>query len=287
MAKTINTEICFIGGDERQKYAAVSLSEHMTVNVVGEVFKDASHTNINIFDNPLKAIYNSKAVILPLPATASENILPFSELVKNIKDRTVLGGRFSPYFKGTAETANIRFKDYYEDESFTIKNAFLTAEGAISLAMQATKNAIRHSKCAIIGYGRIGKALGDTLKALNAQVTVWARREEALALASENGLKVNKISKIDNLYGLAWDTDVIFNTVPERIIPNEVLLAIPAGTLLIELASQPGGFDPDIASQCELKFIDGRGLPAKYAPIAAGRILAETIIQHLKQEELL
>ena len=287
MSKSINTEICFIGGDERQKYAAVSLSEHMTVNTVGEVFKDTPNPNINIFDNTLKAIYNSKVIILPLPATASESILPFSELVKNVQDRIVLGGRFSPYFKGAAEAANIRFKDYYENESFTIKNAFLTAEGALDLAMQASKNAIRYSKCAIIGYGRIGKALGDMLKTLNAQVTVWARREEVLALAEENGLKVSKISKNDDLRGLAMDTDVIFNTVPERIISNEVLLAIPVGTLLIELASQPGGFDPDIASQCELHFIDGRGLPAKYAPIAAGKILAETIIQHLKQEDLL
>ena len=287
MTKNSNTTICFIGGDERQTHAAANLSEYININVVGDVFKKELCANTNFFDNPLKAIYGSDVIILPMPAAMSENILPFSELIKHSAGRRILGGKFSPYFKGILENTTVKYKDYYEDECFTVKNAFLTAEGAINLAMSSIKGSLRLSKCAIIGYGRIGKALGSMLRAFNSDVTVWARREETLALAAENGLRSTKISANNALSELSEDFDIIFNTVPERIISNETLLAIPSKTVLIELASLPGGFDPDIASQCELKFVDGKGLPGKYAPMAAGKILSETIIHYLQQEEIL
>ena len=59
------------------------------------------------------------------------------------------------------ESLGIRFFDYYKDECFTIKNAYITAEGALSLAMQALETDMGHSDFAILGYGRIGSALGD------------------------------------------------------------------------------------------------------------------------------
>ncbi len=289
MTKNISKTICFIGGDERQKYAAINLSEYINVNVAGDIFNNTvrGNGNIKFFDNPLKAIHESNAIILPLPAAAVEKNVSISDIITNSESRLILGGKFSPYFKNVIETAQIKYKDYYEDESFTIKNAFLTAEGAAHLAMSSTKSSLRFSKCAIIGYGRIGKALSSILKAFNSDVTVCARREETLALAEENGLKTQKILSDHALSGIEKSFDIIFNTVPERIISNEILLAIPSKTVLIELASMPGGFDPDIASQCELTFVDGRGIPGKYAPSAAGKILSETIIHYLKQEEIL
>ncbi len=283
--------VCFMGGDKRQMYAAESLSEYIKINTVGNIFEGTSRTNIFHFDNPYKAIHGVDAIILPLPAAMSESILPFSELVKHIKSQTVppllIGGKFSPYLKGVLESDNLGHIDYYENECFTVKNAYLTAEGAIQLATNATEYSLRNSKCAIMGYGRIGKALGILLKSFNSETTVWARREESLALASENGLKVKKLSANNDMADLIKNADIIFNTVPERIISNETLLAMPSKTVLIELASLPGGFDPDIASQCEIKLIDGKGLPAKYAPRSAGAILSDTIIQYLKQEEIL
>ena len=283
--------ICFIGGDKRQRYAAEGLSEYIKTNTVGAVFEGIPPTNINHFENPYKAVCGASAIILPLPAATSENILPFSELVDHIKTQSIkpyiIGGKFSPYLKGILENSELKYADYYEDECFTIKNAYLTAEGAIQLAMEATEYSLKESKCAIMGYGRIGKALGNMLKAFNAEITVWARREESLALAMENGLNIKKLSAEGDMEDLIKSTDIIFNTIPERIISNEILLAIPSKTVLIELASPPGGFDPYIASQCEIKLIDGKGLPAKYAPRTAGKILSDTIIQHLRQEEIL
>ena len=283
-----NSTVCFIGGDERQKYAAETLSEYINVNTIGSIFDDIKKSNVRNFDNVKKAIYDTSAIILPLPAASSEREVPFTDLmaaaVQLNKKTYIIGGKFSPYLRGIIETYGIDYYDYYESECFALQNAFITAEGAVNLAMVSTKGALRSSKCAVIGYGRIGKALSVMLKGLNSETTVWARREEALTLASENGFKTEKISdKGESFSKLSNNFDIIFNTVPERIFSNELLISMPQKTVLIELASAPGGFDPDIAMQCELKFVDGRGLPGKYAPKAAGKILSDTILHHLNR----
>lgn len=284
--------ICFIGGDERQRYAAETLADYIDVNAVGSAFNYINNTHITRYENPLKAVYESKAIVLPLPAAASESIISFSEIADLItkSDSRVflLGGKFSPYLKGIIQNYRIEYVDYYEDEVFTVKNAYLTAEGAMQLAMSAIKGSIRFSKCAVIGYGRIGSALADMLQAVGAEVTVFARRSESLVWAEEKGMKIKKIDneRLDIL-DTSDNYEIIFNTVPERIIHNEDLLGIPSDTVLIELASPPGGFDAAIAEQCEIKYINGGGIPGKYAPKTAGRIVGDTILNYLKKEGIL
>ena len=287
-----NNTVCFIGGDERQKYAVEALSEYINVNTVGAIFEGIKKSNVKHFDSTQKAIYGVSAIILPLPAASSESEVAFTELVSSTvklnEKPYIIGGKFSPYLKGIIEMHGIKYSDYYENESFTLRNAYLTAEGAVHLAMASTKGALRSSRCAVVGYGRIGKALSEMLRGFNSEVTVWARRDEMLTLAEENGFKAEKISEEgESLSKLGGGFDIIFNTVPERIFSNELLISIPQNTVLMELASAPGGFDPDIAMQCELKFVDGRGIPGKYAPKAAGRVVSDTILQYLKQEELI
>ena len=283
-----NITVCFIGGDARQRYAAEDLSKQINVNTFGAIFENINRSSIRHFDSIQKALYDASAIILPLPAALVERDISFVDLVaaaiKSNNTPYIIGGKFSPYLKDVMESYVINSYDYCENECFTLQNAFLTAEGAVDLAMKSTDKALRYSECAVIGYGRIGKALSEMLKHLGSDITVWARRDDALALARENKLKTEKIYDNDGSFSkLSKGMDIIFNTVPERILSNELLISIPQNTVLIELASAPGGFDPDIAIQCELKFIDGRGLPGKYAPMSAGRILSDTILQHLKQ----
>lgn len=281
--------VCFIGGDQRQGYAAEELSLHFNINASGESFKDIRRSNVTLFDNPLKAISASDIIILPLPANLSEAVVSTDKMVDHIvqcnKNVTVLGGKLSPYIKGLLEANRIAYIDYYDDESFAIRNAYLTAEGALYYVMNECPEALRFSNCAVIGYGRIGKALADMLYSLNASVTVFARREESRALASEKGFYTKPIdfdSESGAIYKLS-DYKIIFNTVPNRIISNDILLRLPPRTILVELASRPGGFDVDIARQCEITVIEARGIPGKYAPVSAGRILSDTLYRQIEE----
>lgn len=277
------SNISIIGGDRRQLYAALALSGMTDKRIIvsGEAFlpylEHSCNKEIIYEPNPLKAVHSSSAVILPLPVAVAEREVSFVDIVSEIRQRDgiVMGGRFSPYMLDLLEEENLRHADYFNDESFTIKNAYITAEGAISLAMNALGRMLREACCVILGFGRIGRALAQMLLALGCRPTVYARRGDARTLASEMGFNV--IDKVD-LCG----ADLIFNTVPQRIITNENLLDLESGRILIELASSPGGFDPDIAAACSHTVIDGKGLPGKYAPESAGRAVAESVHAVLK-----
>ena len=284
----INSSVCFIGGDERQYYAALHLSQEteLDIFVSGDTFQKAiSHftsTQITYVENPQKALLLSKNVILPLPAAKVEQTLPSLDLIDTLKGKggVIVGGKFSPYIKELFSNANIKYIDYYEDECFTLKNAYITAEGAISIAMNSINIMLRDAKCAVLGFGRIGNALSQMLSSLGSKPYIFARRAESNTLAKEMGFNI----KSDMSFK---DFDVIFNTVPERIISNGELLAIPDKTVLIELASAPGGFDQDIAIQSGLQAINCSGLPGKYAPESAGKAVSDAVIQILTKNNIL
>ena len=277
------SDICFVGGDKRQLYAAIVLSEQTDRRIIvsGEAFlqglEHRFYKNVKYEPNPVKAIHSASVVVLPLPAASSEREISFIDIVSEIKQRDgiMIGGLFSPYMLDVLEEENIRHADYFNDESFTVKNAYITAEGAVALAMNALDKTLREASCTVLGFGRIGKALAQMLLALGCRTTVYARRAEARALAREMGF--GTVDRVD-LSG----SDLIFNTVPQRIVANEDLLDLESGRIFIELASTPGGFDRDIAVGCSHTVIDGKGLPGKYAPESAGRAVAESVGSALK-----
>lgn len=270
--------ICFIDGDIRQYYAAAELSKKTDVNVFvsGETLcgfcGQCGSGQITVEKNIQRAIYNSNAVILPILSGTCGLEISFDNMVKELarKNGIVIGGRLSPYMVEILEENKIIYFDYCKDENFTIKNAFITAEGALKLAMDASSTMLRDAVCAIVGFGRIGKALARLLLSIGNKPTVYARRQEVRTLATEMGC--NTVTETS-----ALDVDIIFNTVPERIITNEALMSFSDKRIFIELASMPGGFDPDIATQFSHTVIDGRGLPGKYAPVSAGIAVAESI----------
>lgn len=280
MSNNINGfNICFLGGDARQYYAAAELSRKKDVRVF--VSSETSCEGVElcasgdvVFEKNLqKALYNSNVVVFPISASSYEIELQFANIVGEIacKGGIVIGGRFSPYMIEVLEESAVTYFDYCKDENFIIKNAFITAEGAIKLAMDASGTMLRDTYCAIVGFGRIGKVLARLLLSMGNKPTVYARRQESRTLAAEMGCDI--VEELSQL-----EAEIVFNTVPERIITNEMLMGFSGKRFFIELASMPGGFDPDIAAQFSHIVIDGRGLPGKYAPISAGRAVAESII---------
>ena len=274
--------VCFMGGDKRQKYAAEELCQYAKVTTTGECFIGGK--DVGYFESPIKALHGARVIVLPLPAVKSETVMEFAKVVEHAQKSgaMILGGMFSTYMKDTMDAQSVGYFDYYDDECFTIRNAYLTAEGALSIAMNRLEKDMKSTSFAIFGYGRIGSALGDLLLACKGNTTVYARRDEALTTAAERGLNTKYIS-CDG----ALDYDVIFNTIPARVITNEQILELGESTLLVELASAPGGFDAEIAEQSGAKVMKAAGLPGKYAPRSAGKALADTLLKILKREALL
>lgn len=182
--------------------------------------------------------------------------------------------------RSIAEGKSIEWIDYFDNEALQLKNAVPTAEGAIAIAMRELPVTIDGTDAVILGYGRIGAALGERLQSLGAKVTVYARRAEQRALAEMHRHTTGRLICRDGNSlpeGALPLCRVIFNTVPHRILTPEILENLPKNCLLIDLASAPGGFDHALAQQMGLRCIWGTALPGKCAPESAGNIIADVI----------
>jgi dipicolinate synthase subunit A len=176
---------------------------------------------------------------------------------------------------------NIKIIDYYKREDLTILNALPTAEGAVNIAMQEMPGMVSNSKVLILGYGRIGKLLAHKLYGLHADIYISARSYEDLAWIEAFGytaLTYNEINSHLNKF------DAVFNTVPSLLLDEHRLKKIKHDCVIIDLASNPGGVDFNAAKNLGRNVIWALSLPGKYAPAAAGKILAKTIKIIIKEE---
>ncbi|MGN0177827.1 MAG: NAD(P)-dependent oxidoreductase, partial [Monoglobaceae bacterium] len=148
------------------------------------------------------------------------------------------------------------------------------------LAMANTPYTIHQSRCLVVGYGRIGKLLSEDLRALGADVTATARKHSDLAWIEARGFKACRTEKLADIAG---GFDIIFNTVPHPVINFKVLSATRPEVLIIDLASKPGGVDFDTAKELGRRVIWALSLPGKAAPLTAGRIIKNTLMNILEE----
>ncbi len=157
-----------------------------------------------------------------------------------------------------------RVLNYKDDNFFKKSNAYPTAEGALAIAISCCDKTLKEQNCVIIGSGNIASCLYDMLTRLEISVTMCARR--------------NAPHTIDKLPDL--QPDIIFNTVPARVLTNDMLKKM-CGCKIIELASFPFCVDFEYAKKYQIAVIKAGGLPAKFSPDTAGRIIKETVIRML------
>lgn len=169
--------------------------------------------------------------------------------------------------------------DYLNNESFLIKNAYLTAEGAVGVAITESCTSLVDAKILIIGYGRIGKALQKYLSAFTSNITISARNKEQRAIAEMNNSNAIAIDKISN----NCCYDFVFNTVPFPVMNEKEIKALKQTALIVDLASFPGGVDKHIAQNQGIKLVHALGVPAKYSPRTAGKYVAEAVDEIVRE----
>lgn len=283
-------KIGVIGGDTRQLVAAHELAEAgFRVECFGVPKKQGRYGEILHSPSLEDCVAGASAVVLGVPFSRDDRWVncPYGECAVSIKSllecmlpgQLLLGGRLSEELYGKAEKYCIDAIDYFEVESLSVENAIPTAEGALAVAMQELDVTIHGSSALVTGYGRVGKVMAKTLHALGAQVTVAARKSSVGAWCRVNGYGYCTVSDIsDNCY------DVIFNTVPFPLFNRELLQKLKKDTLIIDLASTPGGVDMAAAKELDVRVIRALSLPGKVAPVTAGRIIKDTVQEILSGE---
>ena len=220
-----------------------------------------------------------RLLLLPIPTT-KDNIhikgtdLPLSEIYPLCAEGTAVACYGLPREVSlSASERGATVIDGLACEDFLLKNAELTALGAMGVILTEYKKCPAQMRVGIIGYGRIGKALLRHLLFLGAGVKVFSRSEETRRLLGERGVQSGAFPPEEGYFGL----DILVNTAPSSVMGKEELSAYAeAGLGIIDLAS--GVCFPDSPYVKKLPSI-----PEAFYPESGGRLYAELIEGGMKK----
>ena len=227
-----------------------------------------------------EALAGADAAVLPLPCEAdgalnaplSRRRCGFAELLETAPaGLPVLAGKAGEPLRSVCRREKLALSDYFLREDFTLRNAELTAEGAVKLLLEGG-TALRGSRVLLAGFGRIGRLLALKMRALGAHVTVAARRSEDRVLAELLGCDAVPFSRVCDG---GWDA--VVNTVPAPVFGAAELTEFGNAARLLELASPPYGFDLEAARALGVSVTTAPGLPGKHAPAAAAAAVRDAI----------
>lgn len=283
--KTMNFLI--IGGDDRLVELA-NIFSGKGYNVYTYGMEKAVGCQAKNFTSLDEAVSECNVIIGPIPFSKELNkvnslytqeAIGIDSLFSKIKsEKKLFFGALNKNSRELAEQYNIKYTDYYYEESYQILNAIPTAEGAIALMVSETEKTVFGQKVLILGYGRIGKLLSEYTKALGAEVYVEARKAADLTWIKAKGMNAIHLNHLDDYIG---DMDIIVNTIPALIIDSNKLELINHEALILDLASLPGGVDFAAAKKRGIKTIHALGIPGKIAAKSAAEYIYDIVIKQI------
>ncbi|MGG3466683.1 dipicolinic acid synthetase subunit A [Neobacillus pocheonensis] len=286
-------QIAVIGGDARQLEIIRKLTElDARLSLIG--FEQLDHAFTGAVKEKMDEVdfSNIDALILPVPGTnlegqvetifSNEKVVLTEEMLgKTPEHCTIYSGISNAYLNGITMQSKRSLVQLFERDDVAIYNSIPTVEGTIMMAIQHTDFTIHGSNVTVLGLGRCGMSVARTFAALGAKVKVGARKSEHLARITEMGLTP---FHLNDLVHHVKDTDILINTAPHLIVTAMVISQMPSHTLIIDLASKPGGTDFRYAEKRGIKALLAPGLPGIVAPKTAGQILANVLAQLLEDD---
>jgi len=273
-----NLVIGMLGGDKReQEIARRAAATGADVRAHGFPWPEQGIPGVRHFDSPAAVLEGARFALFPIPGIAASGALFASAApAPIIPDRTLLS-RMAPRahiilgwadanLKAHAEALSIKLHEYEWDRSLMLQRTPAIIEGLLRIVIENTAFTIHNATTCVVGQGTIGAVLARYLVALGAHTHVAARNAEQRAAAYVAGATPHLL---EDLPQLAPNLDLVFSTVPSRIIGEDVLSRLPKSALIVDLAAPPGGVDFDVAKRIGLKAIWGRGLGSR-APLTVG-----------------
>lgn len=275
------------GGDLRQVYAANTLAQRgFSVTALGFSGKEPFE-RVTVAEEP-SVLEQAELVLFPLSMSKGGKLnAPFADREIDLTDcfekipttAEIFAGNLTEEEIRLAEQHDLVVRDFFKVEELTVANAVLTAEAAIELAMEQLPISLWKSRVLICGGGRIARALIPRLKAFGVELTLAARRPEQRIWAAAEGVKTISLSALSSILP---EQQLIFNTVPQRVLGENELALCNEKCLLLELASKPYGIDFDAAEKQKRRVLLAAALPGKHSPQSAGELIADTVLNMRK-----
>jgi dipicolinate synthase subunit A len=270
--------IAMLGGDAREReIARLAASTGAQIRGYGFPWPPEGIPGVDPAPDPAAALAGAHVALFPVPGmadgalfapAASGPIVPSPDLLGLMAPgATIVLGRADDRLRRAASQAGVSLREYEDDQELMLLRAPAVVEGVLGAAIGATDVTIHGALMAVVGYGSIGSLLALTLVRLGGRVRVVARNPVQRAHAKAVGAEA---LPLEALPALAPELDMLFSTVPERVVGPEVLHSLKSGALIVDIAAPPGGVDLDLARALGHEAIWARGMGAR-APVTVGR----------------
>lgn len=233
-------------------------------------------------------VKNSRYLIFPTPVSRLnrhpkiEDMLKHELITETNNDKTVIGGAFTDKWTQYLQMHEITYFDLMKEEKVAQKNAYITAEATVAEILKYSDYSICGQKIIVCGYGRCGKCVADLLAVMGAKVTVLARSAKARRAARCDGHEA-----VDFSYGPeeVYGAHTIVNTVPAQVIREPMIQEMHKDTVIIDIASRPGGVDLVATERQDIKVVAALGLPGIYTTKSSAKVFADAVISQMQLQQ--
>jgi dipicolinate synthase subunit A len=273
-----NLKLAVVAGDEREReIARLAAQTGARVTGYGFPWPDEGISGVEHAASAREALDGARVALFPIPGIAVDGslfapacetrIVPDADLLAGMApDAHIVLGWPDEQLEASARAHGIALHGYESDRELMLLRAPAVCEGALELAIRHTDVTIHQATVAVVGQGTIGSLLTRTLLALGAHVHVFARNPVQRATAYAAGADAHAL---DQLVALSPRMSMLFSTVPARVVDDDVLAALPPGSLVMDLAAPPGGVDQDASRRRGHATVWARGM-GRRAPVTVG-----------------
>ena len=279
-------KIAMLGGSVRERIVAESLranhfsvasyamdnADHIQSISAEECLSDAAALILPVRSNDEDARIGGTSDLCPVTITGDL-------LAHLMPNAPIYCGIGSHRLRELSEKTRHPLKEIMEYDAVAVPNAVLTAEGTMDYVMKCSDVSLADLRITVFGFGRVGKACVRLFSAAGSRVTVFCRSETDLRKGRDLGFDIRYYSGAP---AVLPKTDILINTVPSVVVTPKEISLLKQSSKIIDLASLPGGVDRASAEAYGIEAVMLPGLPGKYAPISAGRILASYYLEELK-----
>lgn len=272
MSNVVENKIIVLDGDKRQRFLYEILQ------------KEGCDVQFCSEKELLEKGIDSKILIGKTPFLDKEQISLLSQLKAG---QIFLAGVISKEVKENLVKNGVLVFDFMKQQTVAIKNSVATAEGVVAEIILKSDEVIRESVITVLGYGICGKTITTLLKGMGVKVIVCARKKETRIEAK---IIADEVFSIEEMEQGLKKSDIVVNTIPDKIIKENELKILKKGCIIIDIASYPGGVDYEKAEELGVRAYLCKGLPAIYSPKNSAQILYEEMkeqgfLKHKKENE--
>lgn len=278
------SSITILGGDLRQCYAAEYLNARGYEVMCCHTPDFPYHPEIRQTDNITEALEHRSLVLTPTPLTRdnihlfqTESYPPCSleDLWDSLSaDHIFAAHSLSEKYQEFLKKIGCQTVIWGNFPLFQTENARLTAEGLLAEVIRCTPFALSSANILLLGYGCCGKEIASVFLPLCQNIYLI---EQDTAKTGEAGLKGLSPVREKDFPEILPQCRIVINTVPASILEISHLSQLHSSCHIFDIASAPFGFPTDTTEKCLLPYYRIPGIPGRFSPVTAGRIIGQTI----------